>query len=198
MRSLRNWLALPAAALAISAAPAARAEPSAHLAAAQRLYQKLDLEAAMAELKEAETEAREKNDENEIVTVLIYKGLINADNGKTTEMAEFFKRALAMRPWVDVPPDTSPRLAKLFNDERKELWGSGGQLKAPPKKKPHPAAAAPAPAPAPAAPDAAPATPAAAPDAAPAAAPAPAPAEAPATAPAPAPAPAGNDLEPGK
>jgi len=142
MRSLRNWLALPAAALALSTAPAVRADdamsPSAHLAAAQRLYQKLDLEAAMAELKEAETDARARNDEAEIVTVLIYKGLISADNGKQQEMTEFFKRALAMRPWVDVPADTSPRLAKMFNDERKELWGSGGQIKPPPKKKPHP------------------------------------------------------------
>jgi len=156
MRTPKNWFLLPAIALALSiATPAARAEKEApahtstHLAAAQRLYQKLDLDAAMAELKEAETEARAANDENEIVTVLIYKGLIYADNGKTTEMTEYFKRALAMRPWVEVPADTSPRLAKLFNDSRKELWGSGGQLKTPPKKKPHPPSATASPAPAP-------------------------------------------------
>ncbi len=191
MRTLRDLLVLPAAALVFAAAPrAARADPpappptqSTHLAAAQRLYQKLDLDAAMAELKEAETEARDCNDENEIVTVLIYKGLIQADNGKEAEMTEYFKRALAMRPWVDVPADTSPRLAKLFNDERKELWGSGGQLKPIPKKKPHPPAPAPA----------------AAPVNTPAPAPAPAQAPAPAAAPsAPTPAPASDTLEPGK
>jgi len=188
MRTLRDLLALPAAALVFAAAPrTARADPtppptqSTHLAAAQRLYQKLDLDAAMAELKEAETEARDRNDENEIVTVLIYKGLILADNGKEAEMTEYFKRALAMRPWVDVPADTSPRLAKLFNDERKELWGSAGQLRPVPKKKPHPPAPAPA----------------AAPASAPAPAPAATPAAAPATAPA-APAPAPDLLEPGK
>ncbi len=144
MRTLCNSLVLPAAALALlCTSRVARAETeaapaAAHLAAAQRLYQKLDLDAAMAELKEAETDARSKNDENEIVTVLIYKGLINADNGKASDMTELFKRALAMRPWAEVPPDTSPRLAKQFNDVRKELWGNAGQLKAPPKKKPHP------------------------------------------------------------
>ena len=172
-------LALPAALAAALLAPARARAENAHLAAAQRLYQKLDLDAAMAELKEAETEAREHNDENEIVTVLIYKGLISADNGKSAEMTEYFKRALAMRPWVDVPADTSPRLAKLFNDSRKELWGSAGQLKPPPKKIPHPRPApaepaAPAPAPAAPPPPAAAPTPAPAPEAAPAAQPAPA------------------------
>jgi tetratricopeptide (TPR) repeat protein len=186
MRTPKNWLLLPAAALALFAGPrAARAEKegpahtSTHLAAAQRLYQKLDLDAAMAELKEAETEARAANDENEIVTVLIYKGLIYADNGKTTEMTEYFKRALAMRPWVEVPVDTSPRLAKLFNDSRKELWGSGGQLKTPPKKKFHPPSATVAPAPAPMAAPAPTVAPAPAADSL---APPPAPAETPAPA----------------
>ena len=111
-----------------STAPA----PSPHLAAAQRLYQKLDLEAAMAELREAEIAA--KDNEDETVQILIYKGLIFSETGKSGEAQDMFKRALAMRPWAEVPADTSPRLAKSFGEARKSLWGSGGQLKPPPKK----------------------------------------------------------------
>ena len=120
---------VPGLARAENAPPAA---PSPHLAAAQRLYQKLDLEAALAELKEAEIAA--KDNEDETVQILIYKGLIYSETGKADEGQVVFKRALAMRPWAEVPPDTSPRLAKSFGDARKSLWGSGGQMKPPPKK----------------------------------------------------------------
>ncbi len=106
---------------------------NAHLQAAKRLYQKLDLDAAMAELKEAENDARAKDNEDQLVQVLIYKGLIYADLGKANDMSEHFKRALAMRPWAEMPPETSPRIAKQFADSRRELWGS--TLKPPPKKR---------------------------------------------------------------
>lgn len=128
--------------LSLAAGLAARAEgpataavptPSPHLAAAQRLYQKLDLDAALAELKEAELAA--KDNEDETVQVLIYKGLIYSETGKSGEAQDMFKRALAMRPWAEVPADTSPRLAKSFTEARKSLWGSGGQMKPPPRRR---------------------------------------------------------------
>ena len=211
MRTLRSALCGALALAVISTPGASRADDAAgsaavnvHLQAARRLYNTLNLEAAMAELKDAEADARARSDEDEIVQILILKGMIFADNGKPTEMDDHFKRALAMRPWAEVPPDVSPRLSKKFNDARKELWGSGGQLKAPPVKKrttakaeAKPAAPAPAAAPAP---DAALTPPDAPPAAAPAEAPA-APAEtpAPAAAPEPAPAaPAGGELTPPK
>ena len=65
-------VAAPAAAPAPEAKPAEAAKPSApstHLAAAQRLYQKLDLDAALAELQQAEAGA--KDNEDETVQVLI-------------------------------------------------------------------------------------------------------------------------------
>ena len=210
MRNLRSAL-FGAAALAFGLAPAAAradadtpgnpspAATSAHLAAATRLYKTLNLDAAMDELKDAEADARARQDEDEIVQILILKGLIFADNGKPVEMDDHFKRALAMRPWVEVPPDVSPRLAKKFNDARKELWGSGGQLKPPPKKRASaPRAAAPAPAAPPGPPpgqtvELVPPAPITVP------APAPAPEPAPVPAPEPAPAPAGpGELTPPK
>jgi hypothetical protein len=143
-------LSLPARALSEGAeAPAAEAEKSAapsavassRLQAAKRLYQKFDLDAAMAELKEAESAAKLRDNEEELVQVLVYKGLIFADQGKPADMTEHFKRALAMRPWTEMPPETSPRIAKQFADARRALWGS--PLKAPPRKRK--VAAAPAP-----------------------------------------------------
>lgn len=117
-------------------APAAPAA-SPHLAAAQRLYQRLDLDAAMAELQQAELAARDN--EEEMVQVLIYRGLIYSETGKTSEAVDQFKRALAIRPWAEVPPETSPRIARTFSDARKSVWGIAG-VKPPQKKAAAPAA----------------------------------------------------------
>jgi tetratricopeptide (TPR) repeat protein len=120
------------ASLLISAAlfsSAAWAE-NARLQAAIRLYQRAELDAATAELKAAEEQSK---DENDLVQILIYRGLVYAETGQPQQMQESFKRALAMRPWAEVPQDTSPRLAKLFSDARREVWGSPG-IKPWPKK----------------------------------------------------------------
>jgi hypothetical protein len=147
---------------ATSGGTAKDAGPNAHLAAAMRLYQKLDLDAAIAELQLAEDGA--KNSEDDRVQVLIYRGLIYSETGKLSAASDQFKRALAIRPWAEVPEGTSPRIAKNFSDARKALWGMASVK--PPQKK----IAAPVPAP----PKTVPATdaPAAAPAAQPSAVPA--------------------------
>ena len=124
-------LLLAAILLAASAASAAEQFPApaaqvaatgnAHLAAAMRLYQKLDLDAALAELQLAESGAKENQDD--MVQVLVYRGLIYSETGKLSEGTDRFKRALAIRPWAEVPPETSPRIAKNFSDARRSLWG---------------------------------------------------------------------------
>ena len=120
---------------AVTPAPA-----NTHLAAAVRLYQKLDLDAALAELKEAELAA--KDNEEETVQVFIYRGLILSDTGKTNDATDMFKRALAIRPWAEVPDGTSPRIAKNFSDARKALWGMAS-VKPPQKRMAAPVPAAP-------------------------------------------------------
>src|SRR5438105_5142614 len=94
---------------------------NAHLAAAMRLYQKLDLDAALAELQLADESAKDSEDDR--VQVLIYRGLIFSETGKLSGASDQFKRALAIRPWAEVPEGTSPRIAKNFSDARKSLWG---------------------------------------------------------------------------
>ncbi len=124
---------VPGLARAEATAPSSGPAPSSHLAAAQRLYQRADLDAALAELKQAELAARDNEDET--VQILIYQGLIFSETGKSAEAQDMFKRALAMRPWAEVPADTSPRLAKSFGDARKSVWGSGGSIKPPPHRR---------------------------------------------------------------
>lgn len=104
---------------------------NAHLSAAIRLYQKLDLDAALAELQLAQADAKDSQDDT--VQVLIYRGLIYSETGKLSDASDQFKRALAVRPWAEVPPDTSPRIAKNFSDARKSLWGMASVR--PPQKK---------------------------------------------------------------
>ncbi len=120
-------------------APAAQgaATGNAHLAAAMRLYQKLDLDAALAELQLAESGAKENQDD--MVQVLIYRGLIFSETGKLSEGTDQFKRALAIRPWAEVPSETSPRIAKNFSDARRSLWGMASVK--PPQKRIAPPAA---------------------------------------------------------
>jgi tetratricopeptide (TPR) repeat protein len=137
-------LALLCAGLPAAAQTTTPQSANTHLAAAQRLYQGHDLDAALAELKEAEVAA--KDNEDETVLIFIYRGLIYSETGKTADAQDMFKRALTLRPWAEVPPDTSPRLAKVFGDARKSLWGTAANIK-PPQKKPRaavPPAAAPA------------------------------------------------------
>lgn len=138
-----------------SAGTAKDAGPNAHLAAAVRLYQKLDLDAAIAELQLAEDGAKDSEDDR--VQVLIYRGLIYSETGKLSAASDQFKRALAIRPWAEVPEGTSPRIAKNFSDARKALWGMAS-VKPPQKRMAAPVTAAPktvpasdVPAPAPAA-----------------------------------------------
>lgn len=133
MRLLRlaTAAALLFAASARADADAPASAPSAHLAAAQRLYQKLDLDAALAELQQAEVAA--KDNEDETVQVLIYRGLIYSETGRTADANDQFKRALAMRPWAEVPAETSPRIARMFGDARKSIWGMASVK--PPQKK---------------------------------------------------------------
>jgi len=148
---------LVAAVLCIATSVAAEDSPSAaavtvkdvnanaHLSAAVRLYQKLDLDAALAELQLAEDGA--KGNDEDTVQVLIYRGLIYSETGKLSAASDQFKRALAIRPWAEVPEGTSPRIAKNFSDARKSLWGMAS-VKPPQKRAPAAAVAVPAVAPA--------------------------------------------------
>jgi hypothetical protein len=113
----------PAPLLPAASVSAKESAQSPHLTAAIRLYQKMDLEAALAELSQAEVAA--KDNEDETIKVLIYRGLIYSETARPAEANDQFKRALAIRPWAEMPEGTSPRIAKVFADARKSIWGMG-------------------------------------------------------------------------
>jgi tetratricopeptide (TPR) repeat protein len=122
------------------------------LAAAQRLYQKLEFDAALPELLQAEAAAKENEDE--MAQVLIYRGLVYSQTGRGADASEQFKRALAIRPWAELPGETSPRTIKMFSEARKSIWGMASvkppekkALRAAPAATPPTPAAAPIPAP---------------------------------------------------
>jgi len=121
MRLFFAALLASSAALAADLSPVPVVTANTHLSAAIRLYQKLDLDAALAELQVAETSA--KDNQEDMVQVLIYRGLIYSETGKLSDASDQFKRALAIRPWAEVPADTSPRIARYFSDARRSLWG---------------------------------------------------------------------------
>jgi hypothetical protein len=139
--SLWMLLTAPLAATAQDAGPAhaPTQKRNAHLMAAERLYQKLDLDAALAELDRAEINASEADS----VRILVYRGLVFADQGKTNEANDQFKRALAIDAWASLPQGTSPRIVTMFADARKSIWGSPTPPKRPePEAEPAPAAEA--------------------------------------------------------
>ncbi len=82
-----------------------------------------------------------KDSQDQMVQVLIYRGLIYSETGKLSDASDQFKRALAMQPWAEVPSDTSPRIAKNFSDARRALWGMASVR--PPQKRTAPPAPAP-------------------------------------------------------
>src|SRR5258708_11051024 len=90
--ALKPSLALVLALLAASAAAA----DNARLEAAKRLYSRAELDAATAELKAAEESSK---DDGDLVSIMIYRGLIYAETGQGQQIQESFQRALAMRPW---------------------------------------------------------------------------------------------------
>src|SRR2546430_14787086 len=80
---------------ATSAGTAKDAAPNAHLAAAVRLYQKLDLDAAIPQLQLAEDGVRHSEDDR--VHGLIYRGLTYSATGNPSAAPPPTKRALAIR-----------------------------------------------------------------------------------------------------
>ena len=60
-------------------------------------------------------------DESDLLALVRTEGTESSElEFKGSEALDQFKRALAMRPWAEVPPETSPRIAKTFSDARKK------------------------------------------------------------------------------
>jgi hypothetical protein len=103
----------------LAAASSASAAGNPYLSAAVRLYDDIEYESALEQLKKAETWPG--NGPAEDVTIQLYKGLVLAELGKSDDASTAFKAALALDPKAELPGKVSPKVRGLFTAARAEL-----------------------------------------------------------------------------
>lgn len=113
------------AAAILAALPAAAAAENPHLAAAIRLYNDFEYEAALAQLdKAAKWSANTAADD---VTVAVYTGLVRGELGDENGAATAFKIALALDASVAPPVGVSPKIRAVFHRARGEFLKANPQ-----------------------------------------------------------------------
>jgi tetratricopeptide (TPR) repeat protein len=122
----RSARALALAVLALSLAPLAAHAQSAdaqrYLIAASRLYENLEYERALDQLKKARGVSGGVDDD---VNIALYEGIILSDMGKKEEAVAAFKEGLYLRPEANLPVKVAPKIQQVFtatkNDVLKEM-----------------------------------------------------------------------------
>ncbi len=88
------------------------------LAAAIRLYERLEYEAALTQLAVAKSSARHTDDR---VLALLYEGIVLANLGFPERSREAFRAALRTQPSAVLPVVVSPKIAQIFQQMREEV-----------------------------------------------------------------------------
>ncbi len=114
------FVLLPAPAQGQPAPPSAQADSEFQLrmSTAARLYQELEYERALEQLKRARALARGVDQD---VTIELYEGIILADMGRREEALAAFKTALLLKPTAQLPVRVSPKVAADFEAVRQEV-----------------------------------------------------------------------------
>lgn len=117
--------ALAALFLALAVASTAHAQSSdaqRYLLAASRLYENLEYERALDQLKKARGVSGGVDDD---VAIALYEGVILAEMGKQEDGIAAFKEGLYLKPEAKLPVKVAPKIEQLFlstkNDVLKEL-----------------------------------------------------------------------------
>lgn len=94
-----------------------------YLFAASRLYENLEYERALEQLKRARTITGRTVEDD--VAIALYEGILLADMGKTEESVAAFKEGLYLKPDAKLPVKVSPKVVRAFEavraDVKKEL-----------------------------------------------------------------------------
>jgi hypothetical protein len=109
-----RWSALPGLGLLVlqmTAAAQPRAPVPALLQVARRHFDNLEYEQALVELLSAQRLTRTQD---ELVSLLLLKGIILAELGNKAESSSAFREALSLRPGAVLPPDVSPKIRRQF------------------------------------------------------------------------------------
>lgn len=123
MLHVRRWFSLLAMCVLLASATSAQAqskqsrELKRRLNAAARLYEDLEYEKALDQLKRAKALNLDTDDS---ALVAIYQGLVLADLGKQPQAVEAFKEGLSLNPDAKLPMKVSPKVVRLFEEVRDE------------------------------------------------------------------------------
>jgi len=122
MSLFRSARALALAAVAVALAPVAAHAESAdaqkYLIAASRLYENLEYERALDQLKKARGVSGGVDDD---VAIALYEGIILADMGKKDEAVAAFKEGLYLKPEANLPVKVAPKIAQVFTATKNEV-----------------------------------------------------------------------------
>lgn len=103
-------------------ARAQSADAQRYLLAASRLYENLEYERALDQLRKARGVSGGVDDD---VTIALYEGIILSDMGKKDEAVAAFREGLYLKPEAKLPVKVAPKIEQLFlatkNDVLKEL-----------------------------------------------------------------------------
>lgn len=105
-----------------TAASAQSADAQRYILAASRLYENLEYERALDQLKKARGVSGGVDDD---VNIALYEGVILSDMGKKEEAVAAFREGLYLKPEANLPVKVAPKIAQVFtatkNDVLKEL-----------------------------------------------------------------------------
>lgn len=122
MPRIRALAALILALAVATTAHAQSADAQRYLLAASRLYENLEYERALDQLKKARGVSGGVDDD---VAIALYEGVILAEMGKQDDGVAAFKEGLYLKPEAKLPVKVAPKIEQLFlstkNDVLKEL-----------------------------------------------------------------------------
>jgi len=111
-RSWRALLGLSILLFQVTAAAQAKTPVQALLQEARRRFDNLEYERTLVELLSAQRLTRTQD---ELVSILLLKGIVLAELGKKAEASDTFREALRLRPAAVLPVDVSPKIARQFD-----------------------------------------------------------------------------------
>lgn len=123
MFRVSRWFSLLAVCVLLASATSAQAqskqsrELKRRLNAAARLYEDLEYEKALEQLKRAKALNLDTDDS---ALVAIYQGLVLADLGKQQQAVEAFSEGLSLNPDAQLPIKVSPKVVRLFEEVRED------------------------------------------------------------------------------
>jgi tetratricopeptide (TPR) repeat protein len=115
---MSSAIALAIALVLLPVVSRAQEQSERYIAAAERLYESLEYERALAQFAQARRLPRSLAQD---VRIALFEGLILSDMGMHEEAVAAFKSALLLEPEATLPAPTTPQVTREFEGLRKEV-----------------------------------------------------------------------------